>query len=106
MIGMGMPNLADKNIREMIARALDIVIQLNRLPDGTRRILAVTEIIGMEGAVITTQDIFVFDQTGVGDDGKVKGSFRATGVRPKFFGRLSRHGIELSNDLFQFRMDV
>ena len=59
MIGMGMPNLSDKNIREMIARALDLVIQVDRLADGSRRLLAVTEVVGMEGSVVTTQDIFV-----------------------------------------------
>lgn len=106
MIGMGMPNLSDKNIREMIARALDLIVQVDRLPDGSRRLLAVTEIVGMEGSVVTTQDIFVFEQRTVDDDGRVRGTFRATGVRPKFTGRLQRNGIELHPDLFRFRMDV
>lgn len=106
MIGMGMPNLSDKNIREMIARALDVIIQVDRLSDGSRRLLAVTEIVGMEGSVVTTQDIFVFEQRTVDDDGRVRGTFRATGVRPKFAGRLQRNGIELHPDLFRFKMDV
>ena len=106
MIGMGMPNLSDKNIREMIARALDLIVQVDRLPDGSRRLLAVTEVVGMEGSVVTTQDIFVFDQRTVDDDGRVRGTFRATGVRPKFAGRLQRNGIELHPDLFRFKMDV
>ncbi len=106
MIGMGMPNLADKNIREMIARALDIIIQVDRLPDGTRRLLAVTEIIGMEGDIVTTQDLFVFRQSGVDDEGRVRGRFMSTGVRPKFAGRLASNGIRLSADLFRFQMDV
>lgn len=106
MIGMGMPNLADKNIREMIARALDLIIQVDRLSDGTRRLLAVTEIQGMEGDVVTTQDIFQFKQSGVDDDGKVRGRFMSTGVRPKFAGRLASNGIRLSNDLFRFQLDV
>jgi pilus assembly protein CpaF len=106
MIGMGMSNLTDKNIREMIARALDGIIQLNRLTDGTRRILAFTELVGMEGSIITTQDIFEFAQSGVDDDGRIRGIFRATGVRPKFFGRLRRHGVELPPELFQFRLEV
>jgi len=106
MIGMGMPNLADKNIREMIARALDVIIQVDRLADGSRRLLAVTEILGMEGDIVTTQDLFVFKQSGVDDDGRVRGRFMSTGVRPKFTGRLASNGIRLSSDLFRFQMDV
>ncbi|MCB9777214.1 MAG: CpaF family protein [Alphaproteobacteria bacterium] len=106
MIGMGMPNLADKNIREMIARALDMIVQVDRLSDGTRRVLAITEIIGMEGDIVTTQDLFVFRQAGVDDDGRVRGRFISTGVRPKFAGRLAANGIRLSSDLFRFQMDV
>ncbi|MFM2153263.1 MAG: hypothetical protein RL199_1698 [Pseudomonadota bacterium] len=106
MIGMGMPNLSDKNIREMMARALDLVVQLDRLSDGTRRILAITEITGMEGSVVTTQDIFVFQQKTVDDEGRVRGTFMATGTRPKFVGRLRSNGIDLAPDTFRFRMDV
>ena len=106
MIGMGMPNLSDKNIREMIARSLDVIIQVDRLSDGSRRMLALTEVVGMEGSVVTTQDIFVFDQRTVDDDGRVRGAFRATGVRPKFTGRLQRNGIELHPDLFRFKQEV
>ncbi len=106
MIGMGMQNLSDKNIREMIARALDVIIQVDRLSDGSRRMLTLTEIVGMEGSVVTTQDIFTFEQRTVDDDGRVRGTFKATGVRPKFTGRLQRNGIELHPDLFRFKMDV
>ena len=106
MVGMGLPNLSDKNIREMIARAIDVIVQLDRLTDGSRRILAVTELVGMEGAVITTQDIFVFDQRTVDEEGRVRGTFRATGTRPKFTARLLRNGIELPPELFRFEMEV
>jgi pilus assembly protein CpaF len=106
MIGMGMPNLSDKNIREMMARALDIVIQLDRMSDGTRRVQAMTEITGMEGSVVTTQDIFNFKQRTVDDDGRVRGSFVATGTRPKFMGRLRSTGVDLDPATFRFRMDV
>jgi pilus assembly protein CpaF len=106
MVGMGMPNLSDKNIREMMARALDLVVQLDRLSDGTRRILAITEITGMEGSVVTTQDLFVFQQKTVDDEGRVRGSFMATGTRPKFVGRLRSNGIDLPPDTFRFRLDV
>ncbi len=106
MISMGMANLGDKTLRSMIARALDLIIQLDRLPDGSRRITAVTEVIGMEGSVVTTQDIFVFDQTTIDDEGRVRGVFRATGTRPKFAEKLLRNGIDLPPDLFRFRMEV
>ncbi len=106
MIGMGMPNLSDKNIREMIARALDVVIQLDRLADGSRRLLAVTEVCGMEGSVITTQDIFVFEQRTVDENGKIRGAFKATGVHPKFAQRLRRNGIALPPELFRFEQEV
>jgi pilus assembly protein CpaF len=106
MIGMGMPNLTDKTIREMMARALDLVIQLDRLPDGTRRVMAVTEVLGMEGSVVTTQDIFRFEKRTMDDQGRIRGAFVATGTRPKFASRLKQHGIHLSPELFRFRLEV
>lgn len=106
MIGMGMPNLSDKNIREMMARALDIVLQLDRLPDGTRRVVAMTEITGMEGTVVTTQDIFNFKQRTIDEDGRVRGSFLATGTRPKFMSRLKAVGVQVDSAAFRFRQDV
>jgi pilus assembly protein CpaF len=106
MVGMGMPNLSDRNIREMIARAVDVIVQLDRLNDGARRILAVTEVIGMEGNVVTTQDIFTFEQRTIDEEGRVRGAFRATGVRPRFAARLSKFGIDLPPELFRFQQDV
>ncbi len=106
MVGIGMPNMSDKSIRETIARALDIIIQLDRLPDGSRRILAVTEVTGMEGPVITTQDIFVFEQRTIDEHGKVRGAFKATGIRPRFATRLASNGIRLSQELFRFEQEV
>ncbi|TVQ86506.1 MAG: CpaF family protein [Deltaproteobacteria bacterium] len=106
MVGIGMPNMGDKAIRETTARALDLIIQQSRLPDGSRRIMSITEVTGMEGSIITTQDIFVFEQTGVDGQGKVRGRFRATGVRPKFTDRLASNGIRLSNELFRFVKEV
>ena len=93
-------------IRETIARALDLVVQQSRLNDGSRRVLSITEITGMEGAVITSQEIFTFDQEGVDENGKIRGKFRATGVRPRFTTRLASHGIRLSPELFRWSMDV
>ena len=106
MVGIGMPNMSDKSIRETIARALDMIVQQERLMDGSRRIMAVTEVTGMEGAVITTQDIFVFEQRTIDEHGKVRGAFRATGIRPRFASKLASHGIRLSTELFRFELEV
>jgi pilus assembly protein CpaF len=106
MVGIGMPNMSDKSIRETIARALDVIVQVDRLPDGSRRILSVTEVTGMEGPTITTQDIFVFEQKTIDEHGKVRGTFRATGIRPRFASRLSSNGIRLSPELFRYEQEV
>jgi pilus assembly protein CpaF len=106
MVGIGMPNMSDKSIRETIARALDVIVQVDRLSDGSRRVISVTEVTGMEGPVITTQDIFVFEQKTIDENGKVRGVFRATGVRPRFAGRLASNGIRLSPELFRYEQEV
>jgi pilus assembly protein CpaF len=106
MVGIGMPNMGDKSIRETIARALDLVIQIDRLMDGSRRVIAVTEVTGMEGPVITSQDLFLFEQKTIDENGKVRGTFRATGIRPRFASRLAANGIRLSRELFDFEMEV
>jgi pilus assembly protein CpaF len=106
MVGMGMTNVTDQRIREVIARALDVIIHLDRLPDGSRRVMAITEVLGMEGNVITTQDVFSFEQSGIDAEGKVIGAFQATGVRPHFANKLQRIGIQLPPELFRFRKDV
>jgi pilus assembly protein CpaF len=97
MSGLALPMRA---MRDYIASALDVVIQLARLSDGTRKLVRVTEIVGMEEEVVTTQDIFVFEQQGVDKDGRVRGFHRATGVRPMFSERLERAGVHLPQDLF------
>jgi pilus assembly protein CpaF len=106
MVGMGMPNLTDRHIREMIARAVHLVVQLDRLTDGTRRVVAVSEVTGVEGNVVSMQDVFVFEQRTVDADGRVRGAFRATGTRPKFATRLQRFGIELPQELFRFSVEA
>ncbi len=106
MVGIGMPNMGDKSIRETIARALDAIVQQERLMDGSRRIMSITEVTGMEGPVITTQDIFVFEQRTIDEHGKVRGAFRATGIRPRFASRLASNGIRLAAELFRFEMEV
>jgi len=97
MSGLSLPMRA---MRDYIASALDLVIQLARLSDGTRKLVRVTEIVGMEEDVVTTQDIFVFEQEGIDKDGRVRGFHRATGVRPRFSERLERAGIHLPRELF------
>ncbi len=81
--------------------ALDLIIQQARLKDGTRRITHITEVVGMEGDVITLQDLFVFDfAAGVDENGKFRGTLRSTGLRPAFADRLADHGIPLPAGLF------
>src|SRR6266446_4607205 len=97
MSGLALPVRA---MRDYIASALDAIVHVARLSDGTRKVVRVTEIVGMEEDVITTQDIFKFEQEGLDKEGRVRGYHRATGVRPKFSERLLRAGIELPGDLF------
>jgi pilus assembly protein CpaF len=97
MSGMALPMRA---LRDYIASALDMVIHVGRLSDGTRKVMKVCEIAGMEEDVVTTQDIFVFQQEGIAEDGRVLGAHGATGIRPKFSDRLVRAGIELGPEIF------
>jgi pilus assembly protein CpaF len=101
MIAMGATNLPEKAMRQQIAAAIQIVIQQSRLSDGTRKVTAISEITGMEGDVITMQDIFVFEKVGLSPEGKVIGRFRATGVRPKVCERLKASGIHMPPDMFE-----
>jgi pilus assembly protein CpaF len=99
MAGYDLPVRA---IREQMASALDLIVQLTRLRDGTRRITHVTEVQGMEGDVITLQDVFLFDYSaGVDERGKFRGHLKATGVRPKFTEKLQDLGIRLGPEVFQ-----
>ena len=93
-------SLPVRAMRDYIASALDVMVHLARLSDGTRKVIRVTEIVGMEEDVVTTQDIFVFEQEGIDKDGRVIGFHRATGVRPKFADRLARAGIQLNREIF------
>jgi len=101
MIAMGTTNLAERAMRQQIASAIQLVIQQTRLSDGSRKVTSISEITGMEGDVITMQEIFVFEKMGVTQDGKVVGRFRATGVRPKCCERLRASGIHLPADMFE-----
>ncbi|MCK4508249.1 MAG: CpaF family protein [Desulfuromonadales bacterium] len=100
MILMTGVNLPESAMRFMVSSALDLVIQSSRMTDGSRKITSVAEIVGMEGKVITLQEIFVFERQGIDKDGKVIGQHRATGIRPKFTDRLEMAGIEVPESLF------
>jgi pilus assembly protein CpaF len=98
---MGAMNLPEKAMRHQISSAIQLVIQQSRMSDGTRKVVSVSEITGMEGDVITMQEIFCFEKLGVAQEGKVIGRFRATGVRPKVCERLKASGIHLPPDMFE-----
>ncbi|HEU0078657.1 MAG TPA: CpaF family protein, partial [Longimicrobiaceae bacterium] len=100
MISMASLNLPEKAMRQQIASALDVVIQVSRLSDGTRKVMSISEITGMEGEVISMQEIFRFDREGLGEDGRVQGRYRTTGIRPAFTERLRSYGIPLPGELF------
>ena len=97
MAGMDLPVRA---IRDQIASAVNLILQQSRLQDGSRRITHLTEVQGMEGDVITLQDIFIFEQTGRDEKGKILGRFKPTGIRPKFLEKLISNGITLPNEIF------
>jgi pilus assembly protein CpaF len=98
MAGVDLPLRA---IREQVASAVDLIVQQSRLKDGTRKIVNITEVQGMEGDVIVMQDVFVFEQTGV-VEGKIEGRLKPTGIRPKFVEKFEIMGINLPPGLFGF----
>jgi pilus assembly protein CpaF len=101
MVAMANLNIPERAVRQQIASALNLIIQVTRLSDGTRKVTAVTEVTGMEGDLVSLQDIFVFDRTGLRRDGKVCGRFRATGIRPRCSERLQSFGVQLPIDMFE-----
>jgi len=97
MAGLELPMRA---IREQMTSAIHMVIQIARLPDGTRKVTAVSEITGMEGQVVTMQDLFRFEQKGIDSEGHVVGEFRFTGIHPQFAEKFKLAGIQLPQDIF------
>jgi len=93
-------DIPERGIRELISSAINVVIQVTRYSDGTRKISSISEIVGMERNTITMQEIFYFEKTGVGKDGQILGNYRPTGIRPKFMDRLLRSGVHLPLELF------
>jgi pilus assembly protein CpaF len=106
MIAMGTVNLPERAMRQQMTSAIQIVVQQTRLSDGSRRVTSISEITGMEGDVITMQEIFVFEKLGVTAEGKVIGRFRATGVRPKVCERLRGAGITLPGNMFEGVVEI
>src|SRR3989449_4328155 len=106
MVSLANANMQLISIRQQISSAVHLFVQTARLSDGTRRVVNLTEVSGMEGEVITLQDIFIFEKRGVSPEGKVLGRFAATGIRPKFYEKLLAAGIRLPPDIFDQVMDI
>ena len=106
MVGMGNANMSMRSIRQQVASAVDVFVQVARFSDGSRRITHVTECTGMEGDQVTLQDIFMFEKLGLTEDNLVRGRFRATGVRPKFYERLAACGVKVPLEIFQSYLEV
>lgn len=100
LVAMAGLNLATKALRHYISSAIDVVVQMTRLSDGSRKMTNLSEIVGMEGETITLQEIFTFQQTGLDDQRKVHGIFKASGIRPKFVERFKALGIECNPEIF------
>lgn len=100
LVSMAGFNLAAKALRHYVSSALDVIIQIARMSDGTRKLISLQEVVGMEGDLITLQELFTFQQTGLDENRNVKGRFKATGVRPKFAERLAAKGVALPPELF------
>jgi pilus assembly protein CpaF len=99
-------NLPERTVRQQIASAIKIVVQVARLSDGSRKVMSISEITGMEENVISMQDIFTFQKLGIGPNGKVIGVFRPTGIRPRFLEQLRIAGILLPQSTFEKPMEV
>jgi pilus assembly protein CpaF len=106
MVSMANLNIPERAIRQQIANAVHAVVQVARLSDGSRKVLTISEVTGMDGEMITMQDVFVFERTGVDESGKVRGAFHSTGHPPHFAERLATAGCRLSPALFESRMEV
>ena len=101
MVAMANLNIPERAVRQQIASAVNLVIQATRLSDGSRRVTAISEITGMEGEVITVQDLFLFERLGISPERKVLGRFKATGIRPKCSEKLAASGFNLPIEMFE-----
>lgn len=100
MVSMANLNLPEKAARQQMASAIHVIVQISRLPDGSRKVMSISEITGMEGSIVTLQEIFAFERHGYDSKGKVQGKFQCTGVRPKFGERLFAAGVSMSYNMF------
>ena len=106
MVAMGGLTLSEKTVRQQIASALDLIVQVTRMSDGTRKITSICEVTGMEENVITLQEIFFFEKRGIGSDGRVLGAFKPSRIRPRFVERLQTAGIILPPNTFDMMLEV
>ena len=106
MVMMADLEIPTRVILQQLASAIKLVVQVSRLQDGSRKILAISEVLGVKEDKVELQDIFIFDRTGVNDAGKVEGRFRATGVQPKILDRLRVSGIQVPPSIFEEVVNV
>jgi pilus assembly protein CpaF len=106
MVSMANLNIPERAIRHQIANAIHAVVQVARLSDGSRKVITVSEVTGMEGDMISLRDVFLFDRSGIDESGKVRGVFRSTGIKPQFTERLATAGCRLSPAIFESRMEI
>jgi pilus assembly protein CpaF len=106
LVGMANANMGVRAIRSQVTSAIDLMVQAARFSDGSRKVTYITELVGLEGEQVTMQDIFVFEKTGIAENGKVLGRFKATGVRPRFYEKLRASGIQLPASLFQTVVEI
>ncbi len=104
MCSMANLNVSGQALRQQVSSALDLVVQAVRLPDGTRKVIAISELTGMEGPMLTMQELFTYERQGFDEEGKVKGDFHPTGIRPKFSDKLFAAGIRLPMEMFSNEM--
>jgi len=106
MVAMASVNMPERSVRQQIASAISIVVQVSRVSDGTRKVIDISEITGLEENVVSMHSIFTFVRKGIGPDGQVLGSFQPSGIRPKFLERLRVAGILLPMELFERSVEV
>ena len=106
MVSLASSSLPVTAIRSQIAAAVDVIVQTERMSDGTRRCRSITEVTTMEGDMVMLQDIFVFEKLGVSSEGKVLGRFAATGIRPRFYEKLLAAGIRLPGEIFEEIVEI
>ena len=106
MVAMGGMNLPERSVRQQMASAITILVQCSRLSDGTRKVVNISEITGMDENVVSMHEVFRFEQKGIGPNGNVIGAFRPSGIRPKFLERLRVSGVLLRGELFETAMEV